>query len=283
MARPRKEGLDYFPHDVDASSDEKIEALRSLYGNDGYAFYFIMLERIYRTPDFELDVSDAETRQILAKKVAVTPEKFDQMLQTALKWGCFDREAYETRGVLTSAGIKKRAQVVVEKRRKMRERYAKLQLEASRDEGDVSCEVSDAKTEEETPTKMPQSKVKESKRKDIYTPPNNVPPYAEIIAYLNERAGTKYRPSTEISQRLIRARWNEGFTLDDFKLVIDNKVAEWKGTEMEPYLRPQTLFSTKFEAYLNQRPQLRLVRSRDAPGPPRAYAPGQDPNKEVIE
>jgi hypothetical protein len=47
MARPKKEGMDYFPHDTDAVNDEKIEALRLLYGNDGYAFYFILLERIY--------------------------------------------------------------------------------------------------------------------------------------------------------------------------------------------------------------------------------------------
>lgn len=61
MARPLKLGLDYFPHDTDSVNDEKIEALRMLFGNDGYAFYFILLERIYRTPTFELNVSDAET------------------------------------------------------------------------------------------------------------------------------------------------------------------------------------------------------------------------------
>ena len=43
MARPRKEGLDYFPHDTDAASDEKIEALTIIYGAKGYAFYFILL------------------------------------------------------------------------------------------------------------------------------------------------------------------------------------------------------------------------------------------------
>ena len=79
MARPQKEGMDYFPHDTDAVNDEKIEALRALYGNDGYAFYFIMLERIYRTAEFEINVSDAETQketfQILAKKVEY-PRKF---------------------------------------------------------------------------------------------------------------------------------------------------------------------------------------------------------------
>ena len=45
---------------------------------------------------------------------------------------------------------------------------------------------------------------------------------------------------------------NEGFNLDDFKRVIDIKVDDWRGTEFEKYLRPETLFGTKFENYLNQ-------------------------------
>lgn len=123
MARPLKQGMDYFPHDTDASSDEKIDALRILYGNDGYAFYFILLERIYLKPDFELDVSDAETIQILARKVGVTPEQFREMLKTALKRRCFCPDEYEKRGVLTSPGIKKRSSVVVNKRQKMASAY----------------------------------------------------------------------------------------------------------------------------------------------------------------
>jgi hypothetical protein len=154
MARPKKEGMDYFPHDTDAVNDEKIEALRMLYGNDGYAFYFILLERIYRTNDFELDVSDAETRQILCRKVEVTPEKFDSMLETSLKWGCFDPEIYAERGVLTSNGIKKRADVVVQKRVRMREKYHQ-----------DKAGVSDAETSAETDAETPQSKEKKSKGK----------------------------------------------------------------------------------------------------------------------
>lgn len=155
MARPKKEGMDYFPHDTDAVNDEKIEALRMLYGNDGYAFYFILLERIYRSPKFELDVSDAETIQILSKKVGVNEEVFHKILQTALKRGCFDKELYEEKGVLTSDGVKKRANVVVEKRVKMREKYSK-----DKEEG-----VSDAETTQETGEESTQSKVKESKEK----------------------------------------------------------------------------------------------------------------------
>ena len=173
MARPKKEGMDYFPHDTDAVNDEKIEALRLLYGNDGYAFYFILLERIYRTKEFELDVSDAETIQILCRKVGVNEEVFNQILKTALKRGCFDREDYEERKVLTSEGIKKRASVVVEKRVKMRDKYI---------QGKEI--ISDAETTQETGVETTQSKVKkrkekESKEKKIKEPKNK---YAEFVS-----------------------------------------------------------------------------------------------------
>lgn len=74
-----------------------------------------------------------------------------------------------------------------------------------------------------------------------------------IVAFLNEKAGTHYRADTESTKRHIKARLNEGFTVGDFYAVIDKKVAEWKNTEMEKYLRPETLFGTKFESYLNAR------------------------------
>lgn len=75
----------------------------------------------------------------------------------------------------------------------------------------------------------------------------------EIIDYLNSKIGTHYRATTRKTQSLIKARMNEGFTVDDFKKVIDNKSAEWgKDSKMSKYLRPETLFGTKFESYLNQ-------------------------------
>lgn len=154
MARPKKEGMDYFPHDTDAVNDKKIEALRMLYGNDGYAFYFIILEMIYKETTFELDVSDAETIQILARKIAISEEKFNQILQTAIKRDCFDSESYLEYGILTSNGIKKRANVVVEKREKMREYHKNKHSEKEL--------VSDA----ETPPESTQSKVKKRKVKE---------------------------------------------------------------------------------------------------------------------
>ena len=78
-------------------------------------------------------------------------------------------------------------------------------------------------------------------------------PYSEIVDYLNSVLDTNYRSSSAKTKSLIKARWNEGFGLDDFKTVIDKKVAEWLGNKKcEKWLRPYTLFSNKFENYLNQ-------------------------------
>lgn len=75
----------------------------------------------------------------------------------------------------------------------------------------------------------------------------------EIISYLNEVTGSRYKYNTDKTKKAVHARLAEGFTVDDFKTVIDKKFDDWKGTEWEKYLRPETLFGTKFEGYLNQK------------------------------
>ena len=78
----------------------------------------------------------------------------------------------------------------------------------------------------------------------------------EIINYLNEKADKNYKNSA-YAKKHIKARLNEGYALDDFKKVIDNKVADWKGdSNFDKFLRPQTLFSNKFESYLNESPAI---------------------------
>ena len=84
-------------------------------------------------------------------------------------------------------------------------------------------------------------------------------PYSEIIEYLNEKTGRSFR-NVDANKKLIKARWNDGYKLDDFKTVIDNMVANWSGKEFngtpaENYLQPKTLFSNKFDSYLNQIPK----------------------------
>ena len=99
----------------------------------------------------------------------------------------------------------------------------------------------------------------EDKEKD-----NNIyVPYKEIITYLNEKTGKKLRWDAKSNQKEIKARFNEGYTLDDFKTVIDKKYHEWgrkptkeelqRGVnDMRIYLRPKTLFGSNFDVYLNQ-------------------------------
>lgn len=96
--------------------------------------------------------------------------------------------------------------------------------------------------------------VKENNTKDLNNTSNNtLIPYVEIVTYLNDVAGKNYRSTTQKTKDLIKARWNEGFRLDDFKKVIDTKNEEWKNNEkMNKFIRPETLFSPKFEGYLNQ-------------------------------
>lgn len=79
-------------------------------------------------------------------------------------------------------------------------------------------------------------------------------PYVEIVTYLNDKAHSSFKPTTKKTKDLIKARIKEGFTVEDFKTVIDIKTNEWiNDSKMNQYLRPETLFGTKFESYLNQK------------------------------
>lgn len=102
-----------------------------------------------------------------------------------------------------------------------------------------------------TPTTEPQPLLNEPQ-----TPaqPKEPDPTEEVIGHLNQRAGTHYKATTANTRKLIKARLREGFAVEDIKLVIDKKCAEWlNNPEMVKFLRPETLFGNKFESYLNAR------------------------------
>ena len=90
--------------------------------------------------------------------------------------------------------------------------------------------------------------------------PDDVIPYSEILEYLNKKTGRSFR-NVEANKKLIKARWNEGYKLEDKKTVVDNMVSNWSGkmfngVPAENYLQPKTLFSNKFDSYLNQVPRI---------------------------
>ena len=115
-------------------------------------------------------------------------------------------------------------------------------------------------------TKDKKKKINKKKEKDFFkhddsTSSNGLRPkkindshnqaIEEIISYLNEKLGTSYKPTSKNTVRHIRARIGEGFSVEDFKRVIDGQCSEWlNNTEMCRYLTPETLFSQKFEKYL---------------------------------
>lgn len=96
--------------------------------------------------------------------------------------------------------------------------------------------------------------------------PTNAPqvPYKEIVDYLNRKARTNFKSSARANQSLIKARFNEGYTLDDFKKVIDNKIDTWlDDNQMSKYLRPVTLFGNKFDSYLNEQHKPLTAKEKD--------------------
>lgn len=106
--------------------------------------------------------------------------------------------------------------------------------------------------------RIEENRIEENSIEEIYSSakPNNVSSdeVKGIIDYLNLKTNSHYKHTSNKTRDLIKARFNEKYTLEDFKVVIDNKVEEWLNTDMEKYLRPETLFGTKFESYLNQKP-----------------------------
>ncbi|MGQ7679232.1 phage replisome organizer N-terminal domain-containing protein [Streptococcus suis] len=76
------------------------------------------------------------------------------------------------------------------------------------------------------------------------------------IQYLNQETGHTYK-FIATHTKFIQARYKDGYTLEDFKKVIDTKVAQWKNnSQMAQYLRPKTLFSpSNFDSYLNETPK----------------------------
>lgn len=75
----------------------------------------------------------------------------------------------------------------------------------------------------------------------------------EIIEHLNNVTGCEYRTDSKNTINLIKQHMKEGYKKEDFINVIDKKYKEWKDTEREKYVRPETLFGDKFEAYVNQK------------------------------
>ena len=235
MARPIKTGLDYFPHDTDALSDEKVQSLKALFRNDGYAFYFITLERIYRTPKGEIDISSNDEKRILAKSIGISLKKFDTILQNCFKKNLFSEKRFSKCGVLTSTAIKRRFLQIQAERQRKRKWYNKSK--------DGIGRPLDVKDSGETTGETPQSKVKHiielakliieriEKEKSLYSiigkfyNPLGADRLTKILADCKTR-GVKFSTESNLSAYLQVCSKNNGKITDSIP-VIKEGLEEW--------------------------------------------------------
>lgn len=147
-----------------------------------------------------------------------------------------------------------------------RRNYMKIYM---RDRREAQADLANGKTIKEINKKI--SKINENKNKCKANSKTNVSSleeeeegelereidkeiYKNVVDYLNCSTGKNYKSNTKATRSLIDARIREGFSLSDFKQVIDTKTKAWKKDEkMSMFLRPNTLFGTKFESYLNEK------------------------------
>lgn len=129
-------------------------------------------------------------------------------------------------------------------------------------------------TQFQTPDDEPQPLIAEPQTAEPQDKPDVI---KEIVDHLNARTGSHYRPTTQATRKLLKARLKEGFTVEEIKTVIDKKCADWlNNPKMAEYLRPETLFGSKFESYLNaqsrpQTPQNGTARRQDIDPAAAAY------------
>ena len=191
MARPIKEGLEYFPLDCDIDQDDKITLIEAQHGLIGFGIAIKLLMKIYNNSYF---YEWTEKEQLLfSKRVNVNINEVNVVINDLVKWGFFDKDLFETEKILTSSGIQKRYLAAVGRRQKVKiiKKYLLLDKETVNvyknlvivDNNSSSEVVND---DIGTQSKVKKSKVKESKENNNN---DNVVKSENNIFYVFENCG----------------------------------------------------------------------------------------------
>ena len=191
MARPIKEGLEYFPLDCDIDQDDKITLIEAQHGLIGFGIAIKLLMKIYNNSYF---YEWTEKEQLLfSKRVNVNINEVNVVINDLVKWGFFDKNLFETEKILTSSGIQKRYLAAVGRRQKVKilKKYLLLDKETVNvyknlvivDNNSSSEVVND---DIGTQSKVKKSKVKESKENNNN---DNVVKSENNIFYVFENCG----------------------------------------------------------------------------------------------
>ncbi|NGP60091.1 DUF4373 domain-containing protein [Paenibacillus thiaminolyticus] len=169
MARPRKEGLEYFPLDIDIDQDDKLVVPIAKYGNRGFGVIVRLMMEVYRN-GYYYNWTEKE-QYVFAMKVNEDINYVQEVVSECINWGFFDRNMAETHHILTSHGIQKRFLMAANRRVGVliKDEYALVTIDkkVSATETRVSADNNPSKSGNMS-AESTQSKVKESKEKEIY-------------------------------------------------------------------------------------------------------------------
>lgn len=226
-------------------TEAKFEETRDLFKNEEIILAKGQLLITVKEIATELNISESKVNRIL-KKLEIEKQierrtSNKKTLITVLNW-----EKYQSDEKQNEKQVKNERQTNdnrMENNRQTSEEQMKDERQTSGKPSYYNKEIKKETNEEEK-----EDEESKNEKKDTYLSERK-----QIIEYLNQKLGTRYRHGSDINKKYMNARLNEGYTVEDFCEVIDKKCREWQGTEQEKYLRPETLFGNKFESYLNQR------------------------------
>lgn len=244
MARPTKQGIDYFPLDV--YLDDKFRFIEIKFGTKGFGVIIKLFQKIYAN-GFWYKWTGDEKLLFTGELFNVNINEVNDIINEAIERNIFDKEMYKKYEILTSKGIQRRYFEATKRRKEIE--VIKEYVLIDNING-INANINFINVCNNQQSKVNKSKENKSKENNISIVDKI--DYKSIVDYLNSKCNTNYRHTTKSTREKIKARFNEGFTYDDFKTVIDKKANEWLNTDMAKYLRPETLFGNKFESYLNQ-------------------------------
>ena len=265
MSRPQKEGIDYFPFDIDFFSDPKIKILKARYGVDGIAIYLYLLCEIYRSGYYIRFNEDSQ--YIISDDLKMSPDKVMQVLKFLLERSLFDNKLFQSDAVLTSTGIQKRFQLAVKERAKKNpiqiegfwilpeektEPFIKVNsfLNKSGNNKDYSGKNLDSSRE----ISLKESKVKESKVKEIkrsvFVPEEDL--NKAILRFMDYREELKKPLTDDAITLLIKELQDIGKTTSE-RIAILNKsiMSGWTGIFPLNNIEKDSVHSNKKNQFQN--------------------------------
>ncbi len=286
MARMPKIGLDFFGLDVNFLSHIKVRRIVRACGLKSVPVLIQLLSNIYKYKGYYIEWNEDECFAI-ADDIGIAERAVQEIVNKSLQVGLFNSEMFNNYGILTSERIQDQYFTAVSKRKSVDydARFALISLKNVKNA--INVDINRIDSVMNTQSKVKESKVNKSSKNIVEKSRPHTETTSkegeqtnatcqEIIDYLNEKAQTRYRATTAKTRALIHARLSEGFVVGDFKTVIDKKCAEWQGTEWEKFLRPETLFGTKFEGYLNARQTVQKSTNKNADLYARALAKARE-------